>query len=69
MVAAGLGTSVLARWAVDGAIADGRVSASRVGAEGITIQWHAFYRPDDSDAKAIAEMLADWCAQTGFGSS
>ena len=69
MVAAGLGTSVLARWAVEGAIGDGRVSASRVGPEGITIQWHAFYRPDDREAKAIAELLADWCAQTGFGSS
>jgi LysR family transcriptional regulator, regulator for metE and metH len=65
MVAAGLGTSVLARWAVENSIAQKRVSASRLGEEGITIPWHAFNRPDDDDSRAIAEQLVEWCAQHG----
>ena len=65
MVAAGLGTSVLSRWAVAGAIADGRITESRVGEEGITIPWHAFFRPDDDDARTVADLLATWCAEHG----
>ncbi len=65
MVAAGLGTSVLARWAVAHDIATGRVSAGRLGPDGITIPWHAFFRPDDDDARAIAELLATWCERSG----
>lgn len=60
MVAAGLGTSVLSRWAVEEAINLGRVSASRVG-DGIVIPWHAFTRPDDPQAGSIAELLATFC--------
>jgi len=65
MVAAGLGTSVLARWAVENSIAQKRVSASRLGEEGIMIPWHAFNRPDDDDSRAIAQQLVEWCAQRG----
>lgn len=61
MVAAGLGTSVLAEWAVADAIAEKRVSASRVGEDGITIPWHVFTRRDDEDAQTVANHLVEWC--------
>ncbi len=65
MVAAGLGTSVLARWAVQHSIDQKRISASRLGAEGITIPWHAFNRADDEDSRSIAEQLVEWCGRHG----
>ena len=64
MVAAGIGTSVLSRWAVSGAIDQGRVTASQVG-DGINIPWHAFARPDDTEAQSIAELLAAFCEERG----
>ena len=69
MVAAGVGTSVLSRWAVAEAISQGRVSAARVGADGITIPWHAFVRTDDVDAARVADLLAEFCATNGGFSS
>ncbi|MDW3178243.1 MAG: LysR family transcriptional regulator [Acidimicrobiia bacterium] len=65
MVAAGLGTSVLSRWAIENSITQKRVASSSVGAHGITVPWHAFTRPDDDDALAIAELLVTWCARRG----
>lgn len=64
MVAAGIGTSVLSRWAVEDAIEQGRVAASQVGS-GIIIPWHAFTRPDDTQAQNIAELLATFCGRRG----
>lgn len=63
MVAAGLGTSVLSRWAIADAIEQGRITTSRVGSDGITVPWHAFTRPDDAEACAVADLLASWCQQ------
>ncbi len=65
MVAAGIGTSVLSRWAVEEAIRQGRVAASQVGHDGIVIPWHAFTRPDDTDAQSIADLLASFCESRG----
>jgi LysR family transcriptional regulator for metE and metH len=65
MVAAGLGTSVLARWAVEDAICQGRVAESRVGTDGISIPWHGFTRPDDDDAQSIVDLLATYCEKHG----
>ncbi len=65
MVAAGVGTSVLSRWAVADAIAQNRVHASRVGTDGITIPWHAFVRPDDTPSAEVAQVLAGFCASHG----
>lgn len=68
MVAAGLGTSVLARWAVQRAIDGGRVAASRVGPEGIVVPWYAVHRDadgPDSPSAAIAELLVRWCGENG----
>ncbi len=65
MVAAGIGTSVLSRWAVAEAVRHGRVAASQVGHDGIVIPWHAFTRRDDPQAHSIADLLASFCASRG----
>lgn len=65
MVAAGIGTSVLSRWAVAEAVAQGRITASQVGHDGIGIPWHAFTRQDDTGAHRIAELLAAFCESRG----
>ena len=65
MVAAGMGTSVLSRWAVQKAIKQGRITASQVGHDGIVIPWHAFTRPDDTGAHSIADLLASFCESHG----
>ncbi len=68
MVAAGLGTSVLARWAVEHAIKSGRVAESRVGRDGIVIPWYAVVRAADgadSPSAAIAALLLEWCTANG----
>ncbi len=71
MVAAGLGTSVLAGWAVGGAIRSGRIVGSRVGPDGVSVPWFAVIRPDtaseDQITRQVAGILAEWCAETdGF---
>jgi len=69
MVAAGLGTSVLAGWAVAGAIGSGRIVGARVGHEGIRVPWQAAVRKgaaeEDQRNLQIAGHLADWCRQRG----
>jgi len=69
MVAAGLGTSVLAGWAVAAAIDSGRIVATRVGREGIRVPWHAATRAgegvEDKHNLQIAGHLAKWCRQHG----
>ena len=71
MVAAGLGTSVLAGWAVKGAVEDGRIVAIGVGPEGVSIPWYAVIRPDrapeDEITRSVAQALSRWCRETdGF---
>jgi|LWDU01.1.fsa_nt_gi LysR family transcriptional regulator, regulator for metE and metH len=69
MVAAGLGTSVLAGWAVSGAVASGRIVAARVGVDGISIPWYAATRAGDSVEdnrnRRVMELLAEWCNENG----
>jgi LysR family transcriptional regulator for metE and metH len=68
LVAAGLGISILSRWAVAPHIASGKLAHARVTAEGIRIDWYAGLRAadgDDTPAAALAAMLADWCAESG----
>ena len=69
MVAAGLGSSVLAGWAVKNAIDDGRIVAARVGENGIVVPWFAATRAGDSSEdqhnQRIAARLADWCQARG----
>ncbi len=69
MVAAGLGISVLAGWAVASAIDGGRVVAARAGRDGISIPWHAATRDgegvEDERNQQVAAHLAAWCRQRG----
>jgi len=69
MVAAGLGTSVLAGWAVSGAVSSGRVVSAQVGNEGISIPWYAAIRSGDSAEddynRQVMTTLAKWCEQNG----
>lgn len=68
LVAAGQGTSVLSAWALKAPLADGRILASRLGAEGITVPWHAAIRSEDAASGPIvrtAEALEAWCRVRG----
>lgn len=69
MVAAGLGISVLAGWAVRNAVADGRIVAARAGIEGIVIPWYAATRTDsgkqDARNRQVAGLLAEWSRANG----
>jgi LysR family transcriptional regulator for metE and metH len=69
MVAAGLGTSVLAGWAVSAAIDSGRIVAARVGEQGIDLVWYAATRSGNSNEdernQRVAELLARWCQLNG----
>ena len=69
MVAAGLGTSVLAGWAVDNAVKSKRIVAAQVGEAGISLPWYAAIRSgasdDDAFNRRVAELLADWCRGVG----
>ena len=69
MVAAGLGTSVLAGWAIESAINSKRIVAARVGEAGISVPWYVAVRSGSSDDDRynhrVAGLLADWCGETG----
>lgn len=68
LVASGLGTSVLAGWAVRRAVERGRVVAARVGRDGLSVPWFAVVRPKtrkDHPARQVAGLLATWCTETG----
>ena len=69
MVAAGLGISVLAGWAVTDVINSGRVAGAKVGINGITVPWYAATRSGNSAENKrylhVAKLLADWCRDTG----
>jgi len=69
MVAAGLGSSVLAGWAVADAIKSGRIVGARVGKQGVSVPWYAATRSgnnsDDKRNYEVAGLLADWCQANG----
>ncbi|MEM7561663.1 MAG: LysR family transcriptional regulator [Pseudomonadota bacterium] len=69
MVAAGLGTSVLASWAVSSAVTSGRIVTAQVGSEGISIPWYAAIRngssAEDELNRGVMQILADWCKEHG----
>ena len=69
MVAAGLGTSVLAGWAIEAAINSGRIVTAAVGPEGIFVPWYAATRVgeglEDKCNHQVAGYLGEWCRQNG----
>lgn len=67
MVAAGLGTSILANWALQSALRDKRVAAARLGAEGLPLTWRLVWRREEDGQGSgpvteVADLLAGWCA-------
>ena len=66
MVAAGLGVSILSRWAAGPAIAEGKVAAVPCGHHGLDLAWSALLRdstPDDAPEALVATDLATWLAE------
>ena len=71
LVASDLGTSVLSNWALQTALAEGRIVGAQVTESGITLPWCAVLRTEDADDNdpigQIAGYLSDWCALPGGG--
>lgn len=59
LVAAGVGVSILSRWATEPAVRDGRLVAIRCGAGALPIAWHTAHRRGDTNAAAVAEQLGE----------
>lgn len=72
LVASDLGTSVLSSWALQTALAQGRIAGAQVTRDGISLPWCAVLRTEDMGEDdpilQVAELLAEWCSQsvTGF---
>ncbi|WP_421703007.1 LysR family transcriptional regulator [Aliiroseovarius sp.] len=71
LVASDLGTSVLSNWALQTALAEGRIIGAQVTEEGITVPWCAVLRTEDmaedDPTHMVAALLAEWCAQPDAG--
>jgi len=68
LIASGFGISILANWALQPALATGRVIALRVGRDGLDLGWSTLLRAADlpsSPARAVADLLAKWCDKEG----
>lgn len=63
LISAGLGMSILSKWAVDAALKSQRVSCTQLGNQGLALTWSALTRESEkknSAAKKIASLLALW---------
>lgn len=71
LVASNLGTSVLTSWALQSALAGGRIRGAQLTREGITLPWSAALRSEDAEGdnpiRIVAELLAEWCSLPGCG--
>ena len=70
LVAAGQGTSVLAHWAIAGALNNGRVAAARLSPRGLRVTWSAVLREEDAEGttvRFVADSLAAWCREDDLG--
>ena len=70
LVKAGLGVSILTRWAMEPHLRAGTLVSRRVTPEGIDVPWFAALRasePEDAAAARVAAVLSDWCAQGADG--
>jgi len=71
LVRAGMGVSILSRWAVEPYLRAGTLASTRLGEKGLDIDWFAAVRASDgegSPAHRLAASLAAWCetADGGF---
>ncbi len=70
LVRAGLGVSILTRWAVAPHLDAGLLAATRLTKAGLPIEWVAAVRNADdaaSPSHRLANALAAWCASPGGG--
>ena len=66
LVSAGLGVSILARWAVEPRLSSKELVALRLGEHGLQIPWHLVMRRSrtaDSPAAKCAGILLDWVSR------
>ncbi|MEM9522104.1 MAG: LysR family transcriptional regulator [Actinomycetota bacterium] len=57
LVAAGVGVSILSRWATHPAVTAGRLATARCGVDGLPITWHSAVRRNDGLAAEVADRL------------
>ncbi len=71
LVASDLGTSVLASWAMQAALAEGRIVGAQVTRDGIQVPWSALLRSDDrtegDPINIVADLLVEWCGSREGG--
>ena len=71
LVRAGMGVSILSRWALQPDVIAGTLACTRVTRQGLDIDWFAVVRKSDNErspAQLLARTLATWCStpQGGF---
>ncbi|WP_082020382.1 LysR family transcriptional regulator [Leisingera sp. ANG-M6] len=71
LVASDLGTSVLASWALQTALNEGRIVGARVTQDGISVPWCAAIRAEDMEEGdpiyQVAQLLSEWCSLPDAG--
>jgi len=63
LISAGLGVSILSKWAVNAALQSQRVSSTQLGKQGIDLAWSALTRESEkknSASKQLTKLLARW---------
>lgn len=63
LISAGLGVSILSKWAIDAALKSKRVSCTQLGKQGLDLAWSALTRESEkknSATKQTAHLLARW---------
>ncbi|MGJ8582042.1 MAG: LysR family transcriptional regulator [Psychromonas sp.] len=63
LISAGLGMSILSKWAVNAALNSQRVSCTKLGQQGLDLAWSALTRErekENSPAQQVARLLALW---------
>ena len=62
LISAGLGMSILSKWAVDAALQTQRVSSTQLGEQGLDLEWSALIRETEKNSaiKHLVKLLAAW---------
>ncbi|WP_201288046.1 LysR family transcriptional regulator [Psychromonas sp. L1A2] len=63
LISAGLGVSILSKWAVSAALKTQRISSTKLGSKGLDLAWSALTRESEkkgSPSKQLATLLARW---------
>ncbi|WP_409440143.1 LysR family transcriptional regulator [Psychromonas sp. GE-S-Ul-11] len=63
LISAGLGVSILSKWAVNAAIESQRISSVQLGQKGLDLAWSALTRESEkknSASEQLVKLLVDW---------